>query len=74
MHGGTIFVRGEVEKKYCGAEVGILDPDDDDMKVLKEALADYCKDLNLNLDEVMSKKFKKFAPVSLRPYGNLYAY
>lgn len=74
MHGGTIFIRGEVEKKYCGAEVGILDPDDEDTAVLKEYLGDFCKDLNLKLDEVMKKGFKKLLPVSLRPYGNLYAY
>lgn len=74
MHGGAIFVRGEVDGKNCGAEVGILDPDDEDMSVLKDALGEYCKDLGLKLDEVMSKKFKKLVPVSLRPYGNLYAY
>lgn len=74
MHGGAIYIRGEVEKKYCGAEVGILDLDDEDQKVLKDALTDYCKDLGLKLEEVMSKPFKKLAPVSLRPYGNLYAY
>ena len=74
MHGGTIFIRGEVDKKNCGAEVGILDLDDDDTKVLKTALAEYCDDLGLDIKEVMSKKFKKLVPVSLRPYGNLYAY
>ncbi len=74
MHGGTIFIRGEVEKKYCGAEVGILDPGDEDTAVLKEYLGDFCKDLNLKLDEVMKKGFKKLIPASLRPYGNLYAY
>ncbi len=74
MHGGTIFIRGEVEKRYCGAEVGILDPDDEDMAVLRDCLGDFCKDLNLKLDEVMKNGFKKLLPVSLRPYGNLYAY
>ncbi|MBI1910881.1 MAG: hypothetical protein HYS21_02660 [Deltaproteobacteria bacterium] len=74
MHGGMIFIRGEVDEKLCGAEVGIMDPDADDLKVLKAALTDYCNDLGLNLDEIMKKSFKKLIPVSLRPYGNLYAY
>jgi glutamate synthase domain-containing protein 3 len=74
MHGGTIFVRGEVDKKLCGAEVGILDLDEDDQKVLKDALTDYCKDFGLKLEDIMKKGFKKLVPVSLRPYGNLYAY
>ena len=38
MHGGVIYVRGEVDKNNCGAEVGILDLDGEDMKVLKESL------------------------------------
>lgn len=74
MHGGVIYVRGEVEKENCGAEVGILDLDDEDMKVLKDSLTEYCKDMGLALDEIMKKGFKKLIPVSLRPYGNLYAY
>ncbi len=74
MHGGVIYIRGPVDKKYCGAEVGILDPDEEDMSVLKERLGEYCKDFNLKLDSVMKRGFKKLIPVSLRPYGNLYAY
>ena len=74
MHGGAIYVRGEIDKNNCGAEVGILDLDDEDMKVLKDALTEYCKDMGLSLDEIMKKGFKKLIPVSLRPYGNLYAY
>lgn len=74
MHGGQIFIRGEVEKKYCGAEVGILDLDDEDEKTLKKHLKEYCEDFGLSLDEVMKKEFRKLEPVSARPYGNLYAY
>ncbi|MBI5561934.1 MAG: hypothetical protein HY894_03640 [Deltaproteobacteria bacterium] len=74
MHGGAIYVRGEVDKKYCGAEVGITGLDDEDNAALKEALTEYCKDMNLPLDEIMKKPFKKLYPASLRPYGNLYAY
>lgn len=74
MHGGAIYVRGPVNKKYCGAEVGITGLDDEDNATLKEALTDYCKDMKLSLDEIMKKEFCKLYPESLRPYGNLYAY
>ncbi len=74
MHGGAIYVRGEVLEGLCGKEVGILETDAEDMKALKDALTEFCADLSLNLDEIMSKGFKKLLPVSLRPYGNLYAY
>lgn len=74
MHGGVIYVRGEVDKDICGAEVGIMELDDEDRKTLKESLTEYCSDLGLKLDDIMKKEFKKLLPVSLRPYGNLYAY
>lgn len=74
MHGGTIYIRGEVVEKYCGAEVGIMEADEADLKSLEKELKEYCEDLGLNLKEVMSKPFKKLIPVSSRPYGNLYAY
>ncbi|MFQ5465664.1 MAG: hypothetical protein ACE5EI_07030 [Thermodesulfobacteriota bacterium] len=74
MHGGQIFIRGDVVKERCGAEVGILELDDRDVKTLTGYLKEYCDDFGLDLDEVMSKPFNKLEPVSARPYGNLYCY
>jgi len=74
MHGGTIFIRGEVDKKLCGAEVGISDPNEEDIKFLTDYLKDYCKDFNLKLEDIMKVGFKKLTPASSRPYGNMYAY
>jgi len=51
-----------------------LEVEDEDIKVLRSELAEYCKDFGLDIEEVMSKPFKKLLPVSSRPYGNLYAY
>ena len=74
MHGGVIYVRGDVDKERCGAEVGIVELDEEDHKTLKQYLTEYCADVNLKLEDVMKKGFKKLIPASLRPYGNLYAY
>jgi len=74
MHGGVIYIRGEIDKKRCGAEVGIMELDADDTKALTDALTPYCADFGLKLADVMKKGFKKLIPVSSRPYGNLYAY
>ena len=74
MHGGTIYIRGPVEQRYCGAEVGVMETDAEDAKVLEKHLKEYCADLGLDMAEVMSRPFKKLIPVSSRPYGNLYAY
>ena len=74
MHGGVIFVRGDVDRERCGAEVGITEPEDGDIALLKEYLTDFCGDFNLDIEGIMKKGFKKLTPASLRPYGNLYAY
>lgn len=74
MHGGQIFVRGEIDPTRIGAEVGILDLDDSDMKLLKKCLEDFCADFDLSVDDIMKEPFKKLEPITDRPYGNLYAY
>lgn len=74
MHGGTIFLRGEVEPWQTGAEVGIFTADEADMKLLTPVLADYCESLGVDLDEVLAKPFTKLVPVSHRPYGKMYTY
>ncbi|KXS40639.1 MAG: glutamate synthase (NADPH) GltB3 subunit, partial [Candidatus Frackibacter sp. T328-2] len=74
MHGGVIYVRGEVEAYKVGLEVEVLPIDEADREELKEYLADYCKEFDLDLSEVMNAQFSKLIPVSSRPYGNMYAY
>jgi glutamate synthase domain-containing protein 3 len=72
MHGGVIFVRGDVDEGKLSREVGVFDLTDDDQKELEEYLKDYCKDFKLQLKDVMSEKFVKVLPKSKRPYGDLY--
>lgn len=74
MHGGVIYIRGEVELHQLGKEVDVYDLDEEDEKELRIHLGEYCKEFNLDLEETMSKKFIKLIPVSHRPYGVLYAY
>jgi glutamate synthase domain-containing protein 3 len=74
MHGGTIYLRGEVEPWQCGKEVGIFTADENDMASLRPLLAEYCEHFGMDLDEVLSEPFTKLVPVSHRPYGKLYTY
>ena len=74
MHGGTIYIRGEVEPWQCGKEVGVFSADETDMAELAPVLTEYCADLGIDLDEVLSVPFTKLVPVSHRPYGKLYTY
>lgn len=74
MHGGVIYVRGEVDKTRIGKEVSVFDLDQADEAKLTEVLTEYSKDLGLDDKEIMQEKFIKLVPVSHRPYGNMYVH
>jgi glutamate synthase domain-containing protein 3 len=73
MHGGTIFLRGEVEPWQVGKECGIFTAEEDDLKLLRPALEKWCAAFETDIAEVLSVPFTKLVPVSHRPYGKLYA-
>jgi glutamate synthase domain-containing protein 3 len=74
MHGGAIYVRGDVEPWQCGKEVGVFTATEADIADIRPVLAEYCEALGMDLDEVLSEPFTKLVPVSHRPYGKLYTY
>ena len=72
MHGGTIFIRGEV--RHMGEEVAIRDLTEEDTKLLTGLVKEFCSHYDLDADKILESKFNKLIPVSSRPYGNLYTY
>lgn len=74
MHGGVIYVRGEVDKSRLGREVSVFELTQEDKAKIKEILTEYCRDLDMDLKEIMNEKFIKLVPVSHRPYGNMYVH
>ncbi len=75
IHGGAIYLRGEVERHQLGKEVGIAEKiPDQEMKELTALLQDYCREFELDPEEISDKPFLKLYPFSARPYGKLYAY
>lgn len=74
MHGGVIYLRGEVEQYQLGKEVGLFPLDDLDRQIILPLLKEYAVDMDLNLDFILEKDFQKLLPRSSRPYGSLYAY
>jgi glutamate synthase domain-containing protein 3 len=72
MHGGEIFVRGEVEPWQCGREVSVFDAGSGETAALSGVLSDYCGAFDISLDEVLSARFTRIAPTSCRPYTELY--
>lgn len=74
MHGGTIYIRGDVEDHQLGREVKVFKLDDKDQKDLETYIGEYSLDLSIDLKEIRRSEFCKLIPYTHRPYGKLYAY
>lgn len=72
MHGGVIYIRGEITS--LGKEVKVMDIDKSDVHLIRSLIKEFCDYFNFNFDEIMSRKFTKIVPVSHRPYGRLYSH
>jgi len=74
MHGGAIYIRGDVEEFQLGKEVGVAELDENDQLVLKTLIGEFASHFDYNAEEILKHKFIKLFPLYLRPYGRLYAY
>jgi len=74
MHGGVIYLRGELEPHQVGAEVSMSKPDDPEWEALSGILGEFSKDLGLTGVDFRREDFVKVHPQTSRPYGTLYAY
>jgi glutamate synthase domain-containing protein 3 len=73
MHGGVIYVRGDVDDSLIGRDVKKSEPEAQDVAMLTRLVGEYCALFGCDFDEIMRKPFIKLTPKSHRPYGNLYA-
>jgi glutamate synthase domain-containing protein 3 len=74
MHGGAIYIRGDVEEFQLGREVGVAELDENDHSVLRKLIGEFASHFDYNAEEILKHKFIKLFPLYLRPYGRLYAY
>ncbi len=74
MHGGNIYIRGEIDSHRLGKEVGVAPLNDADKAVLKKLVETYTANFGGDAAAILQGKFTKFFPKYLRPYGRLYAY
>ncbi len=74
MHGGTIYIRGNVKDYKLGKEVKKIKFNNEDNKILRKYLKEYCNCFSLKLEEIIESDFIKLAPYTHRPYGKLYTY
>ena len=74
MHGGVIYLRGEVHDFQLGREVGVAEPEEADFQVLRRLIGEFAALFGYDADEILKHRFTKLFPRWLRPYGRLYAY
>jgi glutamate synthase domain-containing protein 3 len=74
MHGGVIYLRGNVEDYQLGKEVGVAQLEDNDRRILRQYVSEFAAHFGYDAAEIVRQKFIKLFPRWLRPYGRLYAY
>jgi glutamate synthase domain-containing protein 3 len=74
MHGGVIYIRGDIEDYQLGREVGKAALDREDEERLEAAVTEFAVHFGYDAVEILKGSFTKLYPKSLRPYGRLYAY
>jgi glutamate synthase domain-containing protein 3 len=74
MHGGVIYLRGEIRDFQLGKEVGATEPAEDDYRLLRRLIAEFTALFGGDAEEILRQRFTKLFPRWLRPYGRLYAY
>lgn len=74
MHGGVIYLRGQVELHQLGKEVGIVEPDAADRDLLEQLVNEFVGYFGGDAASILDVPFLKLLPLSKRPYGRLYAY
>ncbi len=74
MHGGSMFIRGQIEPAQLGKEAGVAALDDADWNELTPLLAEFAGLFAVDMAEITARPFIKVYPKNSRPYGKLYAY
>jgi len=74
MHGGVIYLRGNVEDYQLGKEVGVAELEETDHQALNQFVGEFATHFGYETEAILRHKFMKLFPRWLRPYGRLYAH
>ena len=74
MHGGIIYLRGNVEDYQLGREVGFAELEENDRGILHQFVGEFAAHFGYETEVILRHKFTKLFPRWLRPYGRLYTY
>jgi glutamate synthase domain-containing protein 3 len=74
MHGGVMYIRGELDDYQLGKEVGPVALTEADHQLLHSLVGEFAAHFQRESAQILDRPFTKLVPLSLRPYGQLYAY
>jgi glutamate synthase domain-containing protein 3 len=74
MHGGVIYLRGQVDTSFLGKEVGQAPMEPEDHWLLRQLAQEYADTFQTPVESLLSRPFAKLVPLTKRPYGRLYTY
>lgn len=72
IHGGTIYVRGNVPDRNLGVYAVKDKFTEEDKKILEPLMERFSELFNVPMDFIFSKNFTKIRPVSSRPFGKVF--
>jgi len=74
MHGGTVYLRGEVEGWRVASQFADMRPaGEEDREGIRPHVEAFAGEFSLDAEELLRGEFVRVAPLSHRPYGGKYA-
>lgn len=72
IHGGVVYVRGNIPKNYLGVGANAQPFTEEDRKNLAPIITEFCGYFDVPEDRIWEREIVKIAPSSSRPYGSYY--
>ena len=72
IHGGKIYVRGEVPEEYLGVGTVKSSLNEEDYKILQSIISEFCIYFNIDENFIWNGDFSKITPGSHRPFASYY--
>lgn len=74
MHGGTIFIRGEVPPEQLSFNLAVEPVTEGERKMIAGYVQQFCDHFKEDVGLIMDGEFNKVTPISHRPYGKMYVH
>jgi len=72
IHGGRIYIRGDVPDAYLGVGAMKTQFSEEDMRLLLPIISEFCNYFNVDEEFILEKAFVKITPGSHRPFAAYY--